>query len=249
MSLALRDNPISGAGYLLYGFRLLSAPGVKRYVLLPLLVNLILYSLLIALALQSFDGWLQALLGRLPTWLQWLHYVLWPLFVAALLVGVYFSFSLLANWIGAPFNSLLAEAVSRHLKGEPPPARTVPLIREVIQALGDEAVKWFYFALLAIPLLILFLVPVLNVVAPFLWLAFGAWLSALEYCDYPLGNRGMRFVDQRRLLKSKRLSTLTFGAAVMMAGLIPVLNFLVMPAAVAGATAFSHHKLPTRVSG
>lgn len=246
MNSKLRDNPLSGPGYLVYGFRLLLAPGIKRFVILPLLVNLLLYSLLIALAVHSFDGWMDALLAKLPDWLQWLHYLLWPLFAVALLLAVYFSFSLLANWIGAPFNGLLAEAVSRHLKGEPLPTRAVPLIQEVLQALGDEAVKWFYFALLALPLLILFVIPAVNVVAPFFWLAFGAWLSALEYCDYPLGNRGLRFKQQRRLLKSRRMSSMGFGAAVMTAGLIPLVNFLVMPAAVAGATAFSHHQLPSQ---
>lgn len=108
--------------------------------------------------------------------------------------------------------------------------------REILPSLLSELRKLFYFLLRAVPLLILFLIPGINLAAPFLWLLFNAWFLALEYGDYPMGNHGIRFGDQHRWLKARRLTSLGFGAGVTLLMLIPLLNFLAMPAAVAGAT-------------
>ncbi|MCP5459961.1 MAG: EI24 domain-containing protein, partial [Gammaproteobacteria bacterium] len=70
----------------------------------------------------------------------------------------------------------------------------------------------------------------------FLWLAFSIWMLALQYADYPMSNHGLRFREQRRLLSQRRMLALGFGSAVLLMTLVPILNFLVMPAAVIGAT-------------
>jgi len=89
----------------------------------------------------------------------------------------------------------------------------------------------------SVPFLLLFLIPGINLIAPFTWLAFSAWMLAVEYADYPMGNHGLRSDEQKQRLGNKRLLSLGFGGAVTVATMIPVVNFLVMPAAVAGATA------------
>jgi CysZ protein len=62
--------------------------------------------------------------------------------------------------------------------------------------------KLLYFIGWAIPLLALSFVPVINVAAPVLWALFQrSWMLALEYADYPLGQRGLTFREQRRLLR------------------------------------------------
>ncbi|MCC8998345.1 MAG: EI24 domain-containing protein, partial [Candidatus Contendobacter sp.] len=50
------------------------------------------------------------------------------------------------------------------------------------------------------------------------------------------GQRGLTFREQRRLLRRHWPLTLGFGGMTLLLTLIPVLNFLVMPAAVIGAT-------------
>ena len=62
-------------------------------------------------------------------------------------------------------------------------------------------------------------------------------MLALEYLDYPMGNHGLLFPEQRRRARERRLLVLGFGAAISGLTMIPVINFLVMPLAVAGATA------------
>jgi CysZ protein len=60
----------------------------------------------------------------------------------------------------------------------------------------------------------------------------------MEYMAYPLENEGQLFVDQRKTAGSIRLGALSFGG-ISIAGLaIPVLNIVVPPAAVIGATIY-----------
>ncbi len=61
-------------------------------------------------------------------------------------------------------------------------------------------------------------------------------MLSLEYLDYPLGNHGVLFKQTRGLAKQQRARCLSFGALVSAFTMIPVLNFIVMPVAVAGAT-------------
>jgi CysZ protein len=66
---------------------------------------------------------------------------------------------------------------------------------------------------------------------------FGSWLLSLEYLDYPMGNHELEFSQQKRVLGARKGLALGFGGATMVLTSIPLLNFIVMPVAVAGATA------------
>jgi CysZ protein len=101
----------------------------------------------------------------------------------------------------------------------------------------SEGRKLVYYLVRATPLLILAWIPVVNLAVPVLWLALNAWMLALEYADYPMGNHGVAFAEQRARLAKKPLVALGFGAAALALTLIPVLNFIAVPTAVAGATA------------
>ncbi len=216
--------------------------GLRRYVALPLLVNFLLFTLFIVLGLEQLSLLMDWLMARVPEWLQWLEWLLWPgLFAASLVAGFYLTL-LLAGLVAAPFNALLAEAVARRLGCEPGTETATGdggwrgLLASAGPSLLAELRKLGYFLLRALPLLLLFLIPGLNLLAPFLWLLFTAWMLTLEYVDYPLSSRGLLFPRYRGVLRERRWLALGFGAAVLLLSVVPLLNFLVMPAAVAGAT-------------
>ena len=73
---------------------------------------------------------------------------------------VFFSFTVLANLIAAPFNGLLAEKVEKSLGGDIPSEDTEwkALVADIIPSILVELRKLSYFLLRAIPLLILFLI-------------------------------------------------------------------------------------------
>lgn len=232
-------QPVTGAGYLLQGVKLLVRPGLRRFVAIPLTVNIAVFALLVWLAADQFGVLMESLTPELPEWLAWLAWLLWAVFAVAVVVLIFFTFTIVANFIAAPFNGLLAEAVERHLTGQglPPGGSLVNLAKDLPRIMWDELKKVGYFIAWAIPLLILFLIPGINLIAPILWTLFSAWMLAIEYSDYPLGNHGVRSAELRRTLRERRWLSLGFGGATLVGTMIPIVNFIVMPAAVAGATA------------
>jgi len=128
--------------------------------------------------------------------------------------------------------------VEQHLTGQPIDAGSwQSLLKDIVPSLLSELRKLLYFLLRALPLGILFLLPGINLVAPFLWALFSAWMLAIEYADYPMANHSLHFAAQRKLLRDRRWLSLGFGGGTLLMTMTPLLNFLAMPVAVAGATA------------
>ncbi|MCW3149920.1 sulfate transporter CysZ [Stutzerimonas stutzeri] len=227
-----------GPHYLREGLRLVLSPGLRLFVILPLTVNVLLFAGLIYFAISQFGAWVDAFMPSLPEWLAVLEYLLWPLFVSLVILMVFFTFTMLANIIAAPFNGFLAEKVEVVARGEDtaPPFSWAELLAMLPRTLAREARKLAYFAPRALALLILSFIPVLNIVAAPLWLLFGIWMMAVQYIDYPADNNKMSWADMMSWLRQRRWQSLSFGAATYAALLVPVLNLLIMPAAVAGAT-------------
>lgn len=236
------SNPFTGAGYFLKGLSLINKPGIRRFVIIPLLINTALFIGLFTLLGSYFNGLVDQMIAYLPGWLSWLSWLFWLLFMVTAALLMFMTFSLLANLVGAPFNSYLAAAVETHLTGHEPPGSPRSLWQEIGVAVLSELRKWLYYLLWLIPLAIvsILLVPL----APVLWFLFGAWMYSIEYTDYPLGNHGLTFPQIRRKVGEQRFLSLGFGSAVTLATMIPVFNFLVMPVAVAAATALRVEQMP-----
>ena len=112
---------LSGPQYLREGLKLVLSPGLRLFVLLPLLINLVLFVGLIYFAGHQFSLWVDTLMPTLPGWLSFLNYVLWPLFVVLVALMVFFTFTMLANIIAAPFNGFLSERSRPWHAGSIPP--------------------------------------------------------------------------------------------------------------------------------
>ena len=235
---------IAGIKYLVAGFGLIIKPGIRLYVLVPLLINSLLFAAAIVYGAHLLSDFIEP---WLTGWWEWLRWLLWPIFVIVALTVIFFCFSIIANLIAAPFNGFLAAAVEARITGivqsETGSLSQLPV--EIKKALKSEFKKFTYFAIRAIPLLILFLIPFVQLAAPFLWFLFGAWMLALEYMDYPMGNHGIIFPEQRQTMAAKRQLTFGFGIGALVLTLIPVLNFIAIPVAVCGATKLWVEKIRT----
>lgn len=231
---------LSGPHYLGEGLKLILSPGLRLFVLLPLTLNLVLFIALIGFAMQQFSGWVDAFMPSLPSWASFLEYLIWPLFVILVLLLVFFSFTMIANIIAAPFNGFLAEKVEVVVRGQDdfPPFSWAELTAMVPRTVGRELRKLGYFLPRAIGLLILSFIPGVNLVATPLWFLFGVWMMAVQYIDYPADNHKLGWNEMLAWLREKRWQSLGFGGSVYLALLIPFVNIVMMPAAVAGATLF-----------
>lgn len=234
------SNPITGATYFFKGLTLINTSGIRRFVLIPLLINILFFSAGLWFAISQFGVFIAWALSGLPDWLSWLEWIMWPLFALTFYGLVFFCFSIIANIIAAPFNGPLAAAVERNICDNEIVTTNKTFSQEVKDSIGNELIKLKHSLYLMLPLVFLSLIsfafPLIAPAVAVLWMVYTVWVLTLEYADFPMGNHGIAFRHIRGKLAEKRFLSLGFGSMVMLMTLIPIINFLVMPVAVAGAT-------------
>ena len=237
---ALFSNFTAGASYALKGFSFIRSPGLRRYFVIPIGLNVALFSALSWYGMSRFTALIEK---WLPDdggwWIGALSIIAAVLIGLTLLVIVFFTFTLALNLIGAPFNGFLAEKVERRLNREPTaaPGGLQRFLAGFLGSIRGELRKYFYFILLGLLVLLVSLIPGINILlAPVLSFILGSWMMVLEYLAYPMGNHDKHFPEVRRWARSNMMLSLGFGSMVLMLTITPILNLVAMPAAVAGAT-------------
>ncbi|MFT5887598.1 MAG: CysZ protein [Zhongshania sp.] len=231
-----KTTPLSGPQYLFRGFALLKEPSIRLFVILPLLINTLIFGSLSALTFNQLGDWINQIINWLPSWLSFLSWILWPLAVVLVLAIVMYVFSSVANVIAAPFNGLLAEKVEELLTGQEVSGRET-IAQALIsfpRSIGRECRKLFYY--LGFAILTLIASFIISPAAPLLWFTLSAWMMAIEYCDYPMDNHKLSFAESKKRIASHRSTSASFGALVMLGTMVPILNLVIMPAAVCGGT-------------
>ncbi|KAF3977131.1 MAG: sulfate transporter CysZ [Methylococcales symbiont of Iophon sp. n. MRB-2018] len=225
------NNPVYIANCFIRGVKLLSSPQLRKYLLIPVLINLVLYSIAFTLAYLYLSDLIDQII---PRWLLWLEWLIWPIFFISFLVIGFFSFTIFANIIASPFYSQLSVKTWQLISAQQSNIKE-QAVRQVILA---EIKRAAYLLSRMLALLILFIIPLINLIAPLLWGLFGAWGIALEFMAYPLENQGLLFEQQKQQAKSQRWAMLSFGGIVMLGLSIPVINLIVAPVAVITATIY-----------
>jgi len=243
----MNSNPFTGAYYFLTGFNLIFKPGVRRWVFIPILISILLFGGLFYYSWLQYQFIIDFITTQIETWLPdwpWLtpliapiRWLITPVFFTTAMIILLFIYTFIATSIAKPFNGWLAQAVERHLRGKVT-YPTCAWFSIIIDFIWSKIAKIIYYLFWAMILIVISFIPIINLISPILWFLFGAWLVSLEYMEAPMGNHGYKGKEQRRLLAKKRLMALGFGSAVLIIMLIPFINFLVLPVAVAGATRF-----------
>ena len=233
-------NFTTGMGFVVTGLGLAFNKRIRAFVLVPLLINIVIFSVAIWLGMQWLDTLETMMVDRLPNWLDWLHWLLWPLAIVVWGVTVFYGFTVVANLIAAPFNALLSERVEQYLDGKPVAEfagfQSIPGI--LMRTIWSELRKIMYQVKWLLLLIILTFIPVVNVIAPGAWIWFGVWMLAIEYGDYPMGNHEYYFGQVKKTLKQHRTTAWGLGSGIMVLSLIPGFILLVMPVGVIAATVF-----------
>jgi CysZ protein len=204
-------------------------------VVVPLLINIFLFSGLIYLGYSQFAPLVAWMMEWVPGFLAFLEWILWIIFTSVTAVIVFFTFTPFASIIAAPFNAIMAEKIEEMLTGED--INSGVSLGEIIKnSILSLLRKLLYIAIWSVGLLLISLIPLINFISPVLWVVFGSWLLALEYMDFPMGNHDLTFDQQKQRLKTRRGLALGFGGGVMVMTSIPLVNFLVMPIATAGSS-------------
>lgn len=224
-------NPLLAVQSLAKGTSLLGHKTLRKYIIIPVLINLILFSGLLYWGYYSVG---LLITQFIPDWLQWLEGLIYPLFFIGFFMAGFFTFTLIANLIASPFYGGLAAKTLQIINCQPSHIQPIP----ISAALGAELKRIIYLLSRAIPIVIISIIPGLNLLAPILWGLFGAWGMSMQYFAYTLENEGVLFSEQHQVLKSVRIGSLSFGTLVLLGSMIPLLNMLIPPIAVISATLY-----------
>jgi CysZ protein len=238
-SLPVKNN---GASYFFRGIELIKHKSLRKFVFIPLAINIILFSVALYFMVEQLGHYMEILMGWLPSFLTWLSVIIWPFAVVTILIFFSFIFSSAANWLAAPFNGLLSEKVEALLSNDiPPDGGALDILKDIPRTLGRELTKLSYYLPRAIGFFILSFIPI---VGQMIWFLFVFWMMAIQYKDYPFDNHKVPFNNMIVAIKKKQKLSYSFGGTVAIFSMIPIVNFIVMPIAICGATAIwvDHYK-------
>ena len=227
-----------GASALINGFRHLSHPALRAWVIWPILINLAVFAGLAWLLIGWLTGGIQGVMDGLPEWLNFLRWIIWVLAVLmmALVFGV--SFTTLTLLIGAPFYVVLTRRAMTLVSVEPFPSANISstaIVQETASAVLRELSKIRRFIPWVLLALVISFIPVINVSAPIVWLLVNSWIFAFQFVDYPIDARQRPITETREWLAEHRAAALGVGAGVALCASVPFLNVVAFPAAIIGA--------------
>ena len=219
-------------------FTLLTKPRIRRFVIVPVLVNAIIFGIGLYYLLGLTDAWILTVTdytrdSLLLGWVNSIGAMLWWVLFVVLALVLSFLLTITSNWILAPFLGLLAEAV---LKYEGIHVPNLKLRALVAHALSREWRKLRYFLPKILGVLLLYLLPIINLFAPVIWALFSCWMLSIQYIDYYTDTLGERFDNTLQLTKKSRRTTFMHGGVITLLTIIPLLNWLIVPAAVVAST-------------
>lgn len=232
-------SPLSGFSALIQGLKWLKHPQLRMLIVLPIVINVVIYGLVLGLGLHWTDGLMADLIAWLPDWLSFLGTLFWWLMLFMLLAVLGLTFVTAALIVGAPFYgqlsartlSLLGVTASEASASDP---LSIALL--IPKGIGREFSKLVSFLPLLVLVVVISLLPGINVIAPFVWLSVNSWIFGLQFLDYPFDDAQKPFGAVKDWGRRHRGAVLGFGFAIVIGSSIPVLNLLIIPAAVVGAT-------------
>jgi CysZ protein len=243
----MKGSPGTAIEYFMDGARLICRPGFRRFILIPLLVNLIIFVAVTAALFYAFQDVFTWVMDWTPSWLDWLTWLLWPLIGFIFLVIYGYSFNLITNFIAAPFFGILAEKIETHLTGVAPPDE--PWGQLIPRTFKRELTKLWYFVsrgfLVFLLILAVFFIPGVNLLGILIGTLWGCWCMAVQYMDYPADNHQVQFRPLRRRLNQQPLTSYSYGGIILLGSMIPFVNIVITPIAVAGATLYWVRELRT----
>lgn len=236
---------VSGAKLPFRGLGFLSTHrGLKRYAILPLLLNMFLYFLATCVFLYFLWHWEIGIVewrfwGPVGGWLaaavNWLGWLVKVVIAMAALAAAFFTFTGVGMVLASPFNDILSEKVEVVYFGsdnklDMPFRFTIQAgLLSVYDSLFN-LVKQLFCTLLALPLLF---VPVIGFVPMFL---VNAYFAGFGFLDSAMARNFLRPPHKSLISRKRFWEIIGFGVAMQVAFTIPFVGLFLLPVGVVSGT-------------
>ena len=229
---------VKGVSALLGGMRDLLLKAELRAVLWRMLGLLVVLMLLLVAGVFGLTDYLAHLwLPQGDAWYwQLLGFLVW--IVAGLLAALtgIVGFTAVASAATAPWLDELA-ARTEKLHGQAGQESGKSWAMQIVEALGNSVRPLLGLLVFGVVALLLLWVPVIGqIAATLIWGYAGIRFLDYELMDTVASRRDWDFSQRKAALNERRLFWLSFGGLAMALMLVPLVNLLVLPAAVVGLT-------------
>ena len=113
------QNEIKSAfNHFVMGWHFITQKGLRRFVIMPILLNIVLLTGLFWLFVSQISTMIDWAMSFIPDWLSFLSVILLVLSIGSILLFFYFAVTTLSVFIPALFNVLFSEQVETLLTGE-----------------------------------------------------------------------------------------------------------------------------------
>jgi CysZ protein len=215
-------------------------PRLIQYIVIPFLINTLVFSGAVYLGLDFFGS---TIVGYLPQGDAWywavLYWLLWGVAVLLTVVLVFFSFTVVGNLLASPFNDLLSERTEEILSGNVNDElfSVGRFLQDAWQTILMEAKKMWVFVVVMILILPLNLLPGLgNTLYTILAISLTLFFLCFEYLGFVLVRKRQFFREQKKYIFARKFLMFGFSCGVMALLAIPLFQLFCIPLAVIGAT-------------
>jgi CysZ protein len=229
----------SSALYVLHGARFLrSHRSLWKIAAAPIVLSAVLFGGAYYLLYRLYSYY-AAPLEEIQRFGVVLYYLALVMLTALLFLVIIFLFGKIVSALAAPFNDMLSQKTEELINGRSAeqPFSMIALFKDSGRSLAHAFKLLGLYIALLISALVLLLLPG---VGAFLYactsIVISALMFAFEYLGYAMDRRRLSWRDKTALMRSRFQSVLGFGLGVVAGGYIPVVNVLLIPAAVIGGT-------------
>ena len=227
---------ISALGYPFRGVvYFLRRPALWKFAAAAFAINLALFAVLIVIFLtyrSDLVAWITPARG--PGWVR--TTMGWVLTGVVAIAGL-FLFTIVGNLLAIPFLDAMTRRILRELGETLPPGRGPA--RAIARAVVNQTLKLLFFGAVQALLLLLLVTP-LAILHPPLSALVAVLLLGFEYLDYPLDARRIPVPGRLAWLADHFGAAFGFGSVLFLILWIPLLGYLCLPLAVAGASLLAH---------
>lgn len=215
-------------------------PRLVKYILIPFLINLLVFSGAVYLGLDFFAGTVVTHIPQGDAW-YWsiLYWLVWVVAVLLTAVLVFFTFTVVGNLVASPFNDLLSERTEEVLTGKTSDESfsLAQFCKDAWHTILLEARKISVFVIVMLLILPLNLLPGIgSTIYTVLAVSLTLFFLCIEYFGFVMVRKRQFFGEQRRFIFNRKFLSLGFGCGVLAILSIPFFQFFCIPLAVIGAT-------------
>lgn len=226
-------------------------PKISLLSIVPLIINAVIYGTIFFIAFSYLYDTILDISKSMTVGLGFLEYAInYLVFILTFFVVLllcYILFVIAGGILSSPFNEAISQRVEIISTGELV-SSTKGFFADLLISLRAELIKLSFLVLVTIPLFLLGFIPVIGILFFSLATIFSMFFNTLDFVDYPLTRRHVKFKEKVKLILSNKSVTFGFGATAFVITFIPGVNIILRPILVVAGTSLYFDKFQNQKS-